>query len=388
MPDKYFTQISAERFPNCVSERDKLSDAELLLLRSFGLAVVYDEIGNFKGIITQADISKARAENSNNIYYVADAYNKTPMTISISKLNAMELTGQNPFSGVKHKSIVVTDCGKFHSLIFTFALHLDIVNACNLQCYGCCRGRREIKNTNDKMDIFVYERVIAKVVDFGLNCIHLYNWAEPFLCEDLNDYISLADRYGLESHLSTNLSLPAIDNLEDILYSGSGTIMVSVSGFTQSIHERYHYGGDIETVKNHLREISKYWEQRPFQMNVYVKFLDFGYNTAEIPAFSEWINSLNGIGFSVSQGLGNPIKRNGIMESDTPPRAIREECEFFRTLSVDHNGDVYPCCRLPNKPEYRIGNLVTENSVGDMVDRKRTYSFCCNCQDDCEIKHN
>lgn len=384
---KNYIQIGADEFRAVVSEKDNIYDADLSMT-DCGLAVVTDDEGNFRGILTPADISK-KTTNLMDIahVFVSDVYNRNPKTISVEELDRHNTAGTNPFQGCSYRSMIVLDGQSFHSVILQFVLHLDIADACNLHCPCCLRGKGEMKNSQNKMSLEEFKQIVEKAADFGFDCIHLYNWTEPFLCDDFNSYLKLAESRGLTTHFSTNLSLNTIPNLKEILYMGKGTIMVSVSGFTQEVHRIYHRGGDIETVKKHLQYISSCYENSAFARGILVKFIDFGYNSHEISAFEEWIKNLSGISFTVNKGMGDPLGKNtncddtGERQKSCGDISINgEKCDYFKTITVDCNGDVYLCCQLPYKEKFKIGNLLSDDSIEDIILAKRESTVCHNCK--------
>lgn len=378
-----YVQVYARNFRSCVSETDSVLDVEHCISET-GIAVVIDSDGIFHGIVTEKDIAK---NSKNGIpLLVADVCNQNPQTITVEELQNDANAGKNPFVGNLHSSMVVLDKNKFHSIIFDFILLLDIADACNLHCPGCPRGKREMANTQNKMSISSFEQIIVKAAKFGFSSIQLYNWTEPFLCNDLYAYISLAEKYGLMTHLSTNLSVPEIPHLSDVLYTGNGVIMVSVSGFTQAVHGIYHRGSDIEVVKNRLRYISSCYQKKPFARNVYVKFIDFGYNSKEISLFQSWIGTLPGIGFMVIKGMGDPLTGSTYYDQAFNSYELHGDrskngnnCECFRTIPVDCRGNTYLCCELPNQQRFQIGNLLNNDSLEDIIEAKRRSKFCQNC---------
>ena len=54
--------------------------------------------------------------------------------------------------------------------------------------------------------------------------------------------------------LSSNLNV--FKNAPAILAEAPDKLMLSVSGWTQGIYERYHRGGNIETVKKNMAEVA------------------------------------------------------------------------------------------------------------------------------------
>lgn len=402
---------------------DYLTDAESKLQEvNPKLVVVVDSEHNFMGIITPTDIEsniKLSATTDKNQLRVVDFYNKTPVTITTEELDNHRANNSNPFNNVKHKYLIVIKDKRAHSIIYPNPnpkcpampitrkpfVNVDILNTCNLRCVCCPRGTREIRNTSDKMSLELFESIIQKACIYNVGCrINIYNWCEPFLCDDLEKYTEIADNYGLPTHISSNMSMPNIKSLKKVLYTGKGAIIVSVSGFTQEIHQIYHRGSNISVVKDHLLFISDCYKSKPFERHVAIRFLDFGYNAHEMDMFKTWILDLPGLCFTSITGGGTPLKtppadyqddiefhrdekvtarylsqfpkKPGEWENTYP--SINRVCEMFNDLIIDYKGDSFLCCSKPNYPLFKLGNIL-EDEIDDILLRRLFHPFCQIC---------
>ena len=70
----------------------------------------------------------------------------------------------------------------------------------------------------------------------------------------INLYCKAAADAGFHLHLSSNLNF--LKDEKSLLTAGVKTIRISLSGFTQSIYEQGHRGGNIEKVKANMRRLS------------------------------------------------------------------------------------------------------------------------------------
>ena len=277
-------------------------------------------------------------------------------------------------------------------------INIDIVNTCNLHCVTCPRGRREEINTVDKMSLDLFGMIIKKASTYNDRSVNLYNWSEPFLCDDLHAYIDIADKYGLEAYVSTNLSLRGIkEKLKKVLYTGKGYMVASVSGFSQKMHQINHRGGDISIVKDNLRFISDCYRRKAFEWGVAVKFLDFGYNSHEIAPFKTWSETLPGIGFSMIPGEGEPLKAipenhqdDAAFHSGAAAAArylgdfsgsflrLNKICDLFFDMNIDCKGDVFLCCIVPNNTLFKLGSFL-DDSIDKILIRRFLHPFCQVC---------
>jgi len=281
----------------------------------------------------------------------------------------------------------------------SISVHIDIIDACNLRCSTCLRGSRMIKNTAGKMNLGLFERIIKKIHAYDYSIVKLFNWSEPFLCGDLEKYTEIADRYGMTTDISSNLSLKKIENLENVLYSGRGCLYISVSGFTQEVQQINHRGSDISLIKRHLRLISECYMEKVFDRKVWVKYLRFQYNTHEVDQFAEWIDSLPGLKFLLCDGWGHPqsqmdenYREERVFHDNAAVAArylsqfegsthlrLNKVCRINTGIIIDYKGDTYLCCAMPNYPLFKVGSFL-DDDINDIFARKMLHPYCRLCK--------
>jgi len=267
--------------------------------------------------------------------------------------------------------------------------YIDIVDACNLRCRTCVRGQRKMKNSQERMTLIEFKKILAKIKENGATIVGLFNWTEPFLHPEIHKFVEEIVVNDLRCILSSNLALSNMSALNDTLNAGVSELSVSVSGFTNEIYQINHSGGDVEVVKQNLTAISKYLSISNLGINVYVKYLEFDYNKDEIAVFKKFSESL-GLNFSVHPAAGNPFAPipNDILTSNENTVDIQEvrslgkslnPCELlFDAVALDYKGDVYLCCAYGNFENCRIGNYLEMNYEKMMLSRL-FHPQCRNC---------
>ncbi|MFZ5864416.1 MAG: hypothetical protein ACOYXY_00900, partial [Thermodesulfobacteriota bacterium] len=117
-----------------------------------------------------------------------------------------------------------------------------------------------VENPSGFMDAELLNAIIKKAVAEGhISTVGLFNWTEPFLHPHLPRLIEIVNSHGVPCGLSTNLNLPA--PLHDIMKAQPVSIIVSVSGFTQSVYGRTHRSGRIDLVKTRMVELARAREE-------------------------------------------------------------------------------------------------------------------------------
>ena len=283
-----------------------------------------------------------------------------------------------------------------HSLRKPFAFEIDIVDACNLRCVHCPRGFHYHKNTPARMELDVFRRLLDKITsECRCRRIDLYNWSEPFLHPQLDRFVEVVKDGGIECGLSSNLSFNNPGLLESVLMH-SPTLIVSVSGFTQEVHERYHRGSSLDSVKRNLRFIADLRKKQGRSLNVRIHCLqfvdngddqllwkqfcddhDFVYqglqaNCSEVSTPETSRRLLSQPGFSVDSE-GNAIVE--IHFSETPNF---EPCALHNTIPINVRGDVYLCCIYWNREKYGIANYF-DAALSSIQEERLKHHDCSHC---------
>ena len=166
---------------------------------------------------------------------------------------------------------------------------------CNLRCIGCPGGRKE-PFRGGVMSVEMLDRVLAKcTAEAKVMLAQLYFLNEPFLLQLMPQMVACCHKYGVPVLLSSNLNV--FKHAPAILAEAPDKLMLSVSGWTQEIYERYHRGGNIETVKKNMAEVAAL---RKPGTHVQVSWHQHRYNEHEAPLMRAYAEKL---GFSfVSYG--------------------------------------------------------------------------------------
>jgi MoaA/NifB/PqqE/SkfB family radical SAM enzyme len=270
-------------------------------------------------------------------------------------------------------------------------VYIDTIDVCQLKCPTCVRGSRVMENTNAKMPLDKFTKIVEKAARQKTRRIGLYNWTEPFLNRDLHKYISVVKENGILVDLSTTLSLRHIDHLEDCLRAGVDHMIVSVSGMTQDIYEINHVGGELVYVLSNLRRVSQIIETHRLSTQVTFRFLQFDYNQHHASAAQSLADEL-GFSFQVLPADGSPKTGNfahmnqawyraqtiEALEKPSPEDSGKVCPLMFGQNVIDSSGALYLCCAVPNLPHFKIGQHL-EMSDGEALLRKFRHPFCKAC---------
>ncbi len=280
----------------------------------------------------------------------------------------------------------------------THSLAIDLVDACNLRCPTCVRGLRYMKNHKRQMEYGLFMAIIDKATFLGLRYASLYNWTEPFLCRELPRYAAYVRQQGLFCQLSSNLSFPYLPHIIPSL-KFCDRLFVSLSGFSQSVYQINHRGGNVAFVKRNLELIATAKARGEIATDVCIRYFMFDHSKAEYPLFEEFALSL-GLRILRWQGYGNPRLAHPAITRNNET-AWLENCAHFQDLprtlertgagagmvcpvaiapvNVDWRGDVSLCCMKPAIKSTRIGSFL-EDDFDVIQYRRATHPLCATCQ--------
>lgn len=268
---------------------------------------------------------------------------------------------------------------------------LEVSSHCNLQCPYCPTGCGDIAMqdrgnlTTQNFDaIFEKIRPYAKVID-------LFNWGEPFMNKGIHYFLERISSAGINSQISSNLSVRLFDGveLEAIVRSGLRSLLASIDGVTQEAYAAYRVNGDVSKALANLENIQKtkrrLGSQTPhltwaFYLNKYNEHeIELAREKAKEIGVSIWFKELScPPGFQTSKLKDGPtlfgipptedvlwLPREapglGVFSLDARLPKDCGVCRMpFELLNINFNGDVFPCTTVTGK-DFVVGNLLTDS---------------------------
>lgn len=246
-------------------------------------------------------------------------------------------------------------------------LYVDVIDACHLKCPTCVRGVRAFPNTAKKMSISLFRQIVEKAKRDGAFRVDLFSWTEPFLCQNLDEYLATIKECDLPCGVSSTLSLRNIRCFEAALRH-MDELTISMSGFDQDIYGINHKGGNVEWVKANLERLSALKAAGSTCVDATIRMLMFDYNREEEPRLREYAAKL-GLRFEVLLASGHPVSRPEQHDNEKyvldrlkhfsverPYEERGKVCPLiFEHVVVDADGDVYQCSAYGNYAVLKIG---------------------------------
>ncbi|HTY13526.1 MAG TPA: radical SAM protein [Candidatus Omnitrophota bacterium] len=276
-----------------------------------------------------------------------------------------------------------------YSCTMPYAYMIDTMNSCNLKCPYCPTGAGLDGPPRGRMGLGSYRTILEKIAPHARQ-LYLFNNGEPFLNPDIVPMVRLAAAKGIHTIISTNLTLPGID-LEAVASSGLSELIVSIDGASRETYEKYRIGGDHDRVMKNIRDLAmiKQWLGNRTPRIVW-QFLVNRFNEHEIDQArrmageigveflckrmyvwdKDWETTLSedsaGIAPTISHSEIPPYEKAG-RELPMPIRKmvlhphLYDVCRYpFTMLTIEWNGNVYPCCAAFDR-KAALGNLLEQS---------------------------
>jgi len=193
------------------------------------------------------------------------------------------------------------------------------------------------------MPIEIFEAIIRQTKKTLLMAIPYVN-GEPFIYKDLDKAIKIATDNNVATMIATNGILLNKENIDMILNNGLNFIKIHVSGYSQPIHSVEHRVGNVESIKENLKLLSKMIKERKKSLIVMVDYILYKHNAHELELFRKFTKDL---GFMFSVRPGNPRDMEDKEEKQYKKKSlpINVPCDWlWKVLTINWNGDILPCC--------------------------------------------
>jgi radical SAM protein with 4Fe4S-binding SPASM domain len=256
------------------------------------------------------------------------------------------------------------------------SLSIEPTTACNLGCPECPSGLKQFSRDTGNLKAENFQRWLGQLSP-TLSYLNFYFQGEPFIHNDILQFISKASQAGIYTSTSTNAHFITEKKALEIVQSGLDRILISIDGTTQEVYEQYRVHGSLQKVLDgtkHLVEARRNLKSRT--PHIIFQFLVVRPNEHQIEDAKQLANEykVDEIRFKTAQVYdyegGNPLiptiekysryKRlsNGkfIVKSSLDNHCWR----MWSGAVVTWDGKVVPCC-FDKDATHEMGNLSKED---------------------------
>ncbi|HNZ86231.1 MAG TPA: radical SAM protein [bacterium] len=236
-----------------------------------------------------------------------------------------------------------------------FIYRIDPCSACNLRCPSCQSWQT---NTKEKriMTLEDFKSIIDKIKKYALR-VSLYDMGEPLLNKDIYEMISYANKNNISTLISTNFNLFKKDDIKKLFDSGLTVLEPCLDGFSQEKYSQYRQGGDVEIVKQGLRDVMEYKIKNKKKYPIVdVQVVTFNHIKDELNQIDEFLREIKVDRITYRQeNLGYDDN------NDSPKTKTYKRTCFWLYLGcmIRPDGSLYPCCG-GDFDRFSYGNILNQ----------------------------
>ena len=255
-------------------------------------------------------------------------------------------------------------------------LKIDVAPSCQLRCPVCPHGGTPLARPASParlMTLATFRKIVDDTHAHTL-ALSLYNLGEPLLNPHLPEMIRYASDRGLNTYITTNLSLPLKPERVDLLVqSGLRLLIVAIDGITPETFGRERIGGRLDWIAANIEAIVAAKKRlNVASCKICIQFLVFNHNRHEIAAVRRqaalWeTDELHVIEATTRPWAESARARSGF--NPLPDRA-RPRCAWpFFSSVIYSTGDVVGCCK------YRIDDVPLRGTATRAMGNVNAQSF-------------
>ncbi len=210
------------------------------------------------------------------------------------------------------------------------------------------------------MDYNDFVAIVDRIKKYSIRC-SLYDMGEPFLTKKIYKMISYLTVNNISSVISTHFNFFKKDNLPDLFDSGLTVLEPCMDGFTQENYVKYRVGGNIETVKENIKNVMEYKlkNKRKYPI-VDTQIVEFDHIREELPLIDSFLESVK---------VDKITHRAESLGFNSPETSIKGKKEIasratcfwlYLSMMVRPDGKVYPCCGR-GFDRFSYGNLLEQS---------------------------
>ena len=254
------------------------------------------------------------------------------------------------------------------------SIKLSLTNICNYRCVMCYMS--SLKDPKGMLDEQLFYHIVNQCADNNIEKLSLGAVGEPLLHKRFVDFLKYAKMKNLWVSTTSNCSLLTKDISDQMIEHKIDRFNVSIYSSTVAEHEEYTGSKCFDEVVSNITYFLEQWEKSGKQIELNLWFLPLpGINNYE-DFIQFWGPLAERVGIDLSPK--EPINWAGITEvlkfsqfgfgKEDGRRYLswraKTSCNHVSNyLHVLHNGDILPCCVIPEvsgNDEINFGNATRD----------------------------
>lgn len=236
------------------------------------------------------------------------------------------------------------------SMPFAQAIHIEVTNACNLECVMCPRGNMD--RPVGRMDRELFEKIVTQLACHRhlLEGVALMGLGEPLLHPQLEEFSQVGKQAGLPNvYTSTNAVLLDAKRAERLILKGAfERLIFSLDGATAPTFEKLRQGADFEQICGNVEGFLDERTRLGKGPDVSMQILVMDETVDEVEAFCRrWLPRLgprDDILVKDVDTFGGQVDDRRLDPGLEPTE--RFACrQLWKDLSISWDGRVTVCCK-------------------------------------------
>ncbi|MBP8040678.1 MAG: SPASM domain-containing protein [Bacteroidales bacterium] len=275
---------------------------------------------------------------------------------------------------------------------------------CNLRCPECFTTQANFSRPRGFMTMDTFEKIMEQTAG-SVFYLNLYFQGEPFLNDNIFDFIACAKKNGCYTAVSTNGHFLDEANSNKLICSGLDRLIVSLDGTDAETYREYRRNGDFEKVVQGIKTVAeqrkKTKSKHPF---IEIQFVLTRKNQSQQHEIKKIGKQLGADKTTVKSFQLLNYERAGEWLPDSNSRYLIADDGTVKTKNKLHNrcfrmwsscvitwdGVVVPCC-FDKNASYPLGNILHQplNEIWDseisrefrkkIFSQRKNIDICMNC---------
>ena len=270
-------------------------------------------------------------------------------------------------------------------------IKFSLTNICNYRCVMCFNPA--LKQKRGFISDALVEKILNECKEIGVHGISLAATGDPLIHKGFAGYLKRAKQLGFYASTTSNCSFLTKELSQVILDEGLDRFNISIYSTNPEEHKAYAEASNFEQVTENIRYFLELWKKSGSDTEVNMWFLPIpGVNTYE-KYLEYWKPIADNVGLDLP--VKPPVNFTGWIDTYGQPSKQRFQIERNRKglwlvwnrisrcahvryyLFIHHNGDVVPCCNVPESDGsdgVLFGNVERE-SIMDIWTSERYLTF-------------
>jgi radical SAM protein with 4Fe4S-binding SPASM domain len=258
---------------------------------------------------------------------------------------------------------------------YPLILIADPGNLCNLKCPLCPTGKG-VPVERGKMRLETFTAAVDQLQHY-IKEVHLFNYGEPLLCDQLPQMISYAHRQRMKTVISSNMNVFSEEMAQRLIASGLDQLIVSLDGISQETYETYRIGGKVSRVIENVKLLNeKKRAVKSTTPHILLQYIVFPHTMKEMHQARTLAGELGADIYFREVLLGGfpPRKNRRLAETWVCPD-FQKEYDYFgekpyihegpcvmlwKVAILNWDGSIFPCCWAYDS-KYRYGNILEQD---------------------------